>query len=250
MHDTDRTLAEFESGNADFETDTEFDETEFEHDSHEFEGEFDGEFDGEFELAEEYEGETEGVFGEAEEMQLAADLLEVSDEQELDQFLGKLIKRASGVVRKVAKTPVGNQLVGILKGAARKALPIAGTALGGYLGGPMGAQLGGQLATGAGKFFGLELEGMSQEDREFEVARRFVRFAGDATRRALVAPGGMPPRAAVRSGVIGAARRHAPGLLRPAGRPRARNGNGRGQQRGNTGRWVRVAPNRIVLYGI
>ncbi len=45
-----------------------------------------------------------------------------------------------------------------------------------------------KLASAAGRMFGLELEGLSVEDREFEVARRLVRFALTATKNALSAP--------------------------------------------------------------
>ena len=42
----------------------------------------------------EWLGETGTILGEAEEMELASQLMEVSNEQELDQFLGDLIRRA------------------------------------------------------------------------------------------------------------------------------------------------------------
>ena len=51
----------------------------------------------------------------------------------------------------MVKSPVGQALGGILKGAARQALPMVGSALGGYFGGPAGAKIGGQLASGAGQ---------------------------------------------------------------------------------------------------
>jgi uncharacterized protein (DUF697 family) len=235
MHDTDRTLAEYGGGNV-FEADS-FEYTgELEHDGQEFEAEF--EHDGQI------AGEA-GVFSEADEMELASELLEITSEAELDQFLGKLIRRAAGAVRSIARSPLGRQLGGVLKGVARKALPIAGSALGGFFGGPAGAAIGGRLASGAGSLFGLELESMSQEDREFETARGFVRFAGDTVRRAASARG-MPPAVAARHAVVHAARRHAPGLLRSGG-VTVVNGNGQARQ---SGRWVRVAPNRVLLYGI
>ncbi|MEJ5199355.1 MAG: hypothetical protein WHX53_10565, partial [Anaerolineae bacterium] len=37
-------------------------------------------------------------FSEVEEMELAAQLLEVTDEAELDQFIGKLFRKAAGAV--------------------------------------------------------------------------------------------------------------------------------------------------------
>ena len=66
--------------------------------------------------------------------------------------------------------------------------PSAGRALGTFVGGPVSGMIGGKLASAAGRMFGLELEGLSVEDREFEVARRLVRFASATTKNALSAP--------------------------------------------------------------
>lgn len=65
----------------------------------------------------------------------------------------------------------------------------------------------------AARLFGLELEGLSPEDKEFELALHFTRFAIDAVRNALAAPGD-DATARVQSGLAQSARRHAPGLLR------------------------------------
>ena len=65
------------------------------------------------------------VFNEAEQMELAAELLEVRDEAELEQFLGSLIKKAGSALGKVVKSPVGKAIGGFLKSAAKKALPMA-----------------------------------------------------------------------------------------------------------------------------
>ena len=64
----------------------------------EFEDEFEGNYDspGEAETYGEYS--QEGTFSEADEMELAAELLSVSNEAELDQFLGKLFKKAGAFV--------------------------------------------------------------------------------------------------------------------------------------------------------
>jgi len=40
----------------------------------------------------------------------------------------------------------------------------------------------------------LEIEGLSAEDREFEVERRFVRFASATTKNALCAPPSANPQ--------------------------------------------------------
>jgi hypothetical protein len=65
----------------------------------------------------------------------------------------------------------------------------------------------------AARVYGLELEGLSAEDRDFEIARQFVRFAGEAIARASEAPARLPDPAAVGAAVAEAARAHAPGLM-------------------------------------
>jgi hypothetical protein len=114
------------------------------------------------------------------ELELAAELLEVTSEEELERFLGDVFKKVGGFVSGALKSPVFKALGGVLKPIAKAALPIAGGALGTLVGGPAGGMIGSKLATTAGNLFGLELEGMSPGDREFEVARRFVRLASGA----------------------------------------------------------------------
>ncbi len=198
-------------------------------------------YEGDFEYSEEVgDTEAESPFSEVEEMELASELLTVTDEAELDQFLGKLMKRAG----RFMKSPVGRALGGILRTAAKQALPIVGKAAGGFFGGPVGAAIGGKLASAAGQAFGLELEGLSAEDAEFEVARNFVRFAGAAAAKAASAPPTTPPPAAARVAAVAAAKRHAPGLLQ-AGVSAA--GPPAGGVPGRTGRWVRRGRAIIVL---
>lgn len=189
-------------------------------------GEMEGEAFEDFETCEVAAAATEGPFSEEEEMELAAELVGIQSEEQLDEFLGKLIKKAAGAVKKFGKSPFGKQLFGILKGAAKTALPLAGKAVGGFFGGPAGAAIGGKLAGAAGKAFGLELEGLSPEDQEYEVARRFVRFAGAAAQNTAAADPGATEEEAATVGAMNAARRHAPGLVRD---PRAGGGGGGGR---------------------
>jgi len=225
MHDIDRTQREFEAA---------LHEMQPEH--FEFPGETEayGEYGAYGETVGETYGETvgetyeqEGPFGEtesyetefqetglqeAEEMELAAELLEITNEAELDRFLGKLIRRVGRTFGRVLR-PLGRAIGGVLKPLAKVALPIAGKALGTFFGGPVGGMVGGRLASAAGQMFGLELEGLSGEDREFEVARRYVRFASAATRNALSAPQTGNPYAIARAAAAAAARQFAPGLV-------------------------------------
>lgn len=143
----------------------------------EFSGE--GEFYGEGELINPMTGE----INEALEMQLAAELLGVTNEQELDQFLGKLVRSVGRGFKKFARSGFGRALGGVLKKVAKVALPIAGKALGTLIPIPgVGTALGGMAANAVGNAIGLEFEGMSHEDREFEVARRIVRIGIEGAR--------------------------------------------------------------------
>jgi uncharacterized protein (DUF697 family) len=216
MHDIDRTQLEtWETG---YETDS------YETDSYEFEG----------------DSTFEGPFSEVEEMELASELLEITDEEELDQFLGSLFKKASRAVGSFVKGPIGRQLGGMLKGIAKKALPIAGSALGSVVPG-FGTVIGGALGSTAANLFELELEGLSAEDQEFEVARRYVRLAGEAAQQAAQAPQGVPPQEAAKAALITAAQQHAPGLVRQAP-PSAATG-----RRARSGRWIREGRTIILL---
>jgi len=62
--------------------------------------------------------------------------------------------------------------------------------------------------------FGAELEGLSPEDRELEVARRFVRFANAMSRAAMAAGATAAPDAAALRAERLTANRLAPGLAR------------------------------------
>ena len=165
----------------------------------------------------EWGGGQRGVFSEAEEMELANQLLSVSNEAELEQFLGDFLSKAASVAGQVLRSPVGQAIGGVLKGVAKKALPLAGGAVGGYFGGPLGAQIGSGLASAAGNALGLEAEAMSGEDREFEGARQFVRLAADTVNRAAAARGPGDVRALAQAAATAAARQFAPGLLIKSG---------------------------------
>jgi len=186
----------------------------------------------------EFEGEDEGVFNESEVTQLATELMEVNSEAEMEQFLGDLIKKAGRAVGSFVKSPTGQALGGILKGAAKQALPIAGGALGGFLGGPAGAAVGSKLASFAGDKLGLEAE----YEGEFETAKSFVRMAADAAKNIATAPASANPRAAATAAVAQAAKVHLPALLNSAAAVSSAGGRSQGQ-------WIRRG-SRIVLLGI
>jgi hypothetical protein len=187
-----------------------------------------------------YEEELGGT-QEEREIELAAELLGVSDEQELDEFFSKLMSGA----RSMLASPAGQKLKALLRQTAKKALPMAGQAIGGYFGGDRGAAFGGKVAAAGGQLFGLELEGLSPEDRELQIARRYVRLAGEALRRLSSTPSRGNPTRAAEAAFFGAARRHAPGL---ASRLSA-GGSSVSNPRPRTGRWVRKG-NKIFVRGL
>lgn len=170
----------------------------------------DGSEEGWFEVLEAGPG---GPFSEAEELELAYELLAVSNEEELDQFLGKVfsgvwkgIKKVGSKVGKVLK-PLG----GVLKGVAKTALPFVGGALGSFIPIPgVGTALGSALGGALGKALEAETMGLDAPERELEMARRFVRIAGSAAQRAAQARPDADPHALARRAVTDALRAHVP----------------------------------------
>ena len=174
---------------------------------------------GEFEtglgqFGESEQGGAELPMHETQELELASRLLEVSDEQELEQFLGDVFHAVGAAAGRFARSETGKALGAVLKDAIGKALPLVRGAVGGAIGPAVGAAPRGDLAQQAGSLLGLELEGLSPPDQEFETARQLVRLAGSAYRHAAWAPLNMPPRSAARLAAARAGRRYAPGLLR------------------------------------
>ena len=255
MHDLDRTQSyesEFDPEMYQYE-----DEGQYYEGSEGEEGEY-----GQYEFGQ-YEFDQE-AFDEVEEMELAANLLEITDEAELDQFIGKMFK---GVGR-FFKRGIGRKLGGLLKGVVKTALPAVGGALGSFVAPGVGTALGAKLGSAAGGLFGLEMEGLSPQDQEYEVARRFVRFARSAASKAKQLQHQFPPDSAARKALMDAARKHAPGLLQALGgigsalggfqfeaagaaspqgvmTPQANGGGGGGR----SGRWIRRG-RKIVLIGV
>jgi hypothetical protein len=316
MHDLDRTMQEldYDQEYDGFEYDDEADnygEYDEEYDDSEYDDEYDdGEYDDQGEYEYEYEyGDEEGdvLFTEEEEMELAADLLSVGSEEELDQFIGKMFRKAGRRLRRFGRgiKRVARKTGRVVKAIAKRALPIAGAVAGGIVGGPLGGKLGSaagraasrlaeydgeadyydqelagiaknlgksalhqtgkhlgrkaggkkggkagsHFARAATSLFELELEGLSPEDQEFEVARRVVRLAGSATQKAAKLGQHLPPDRAIRQGFKAAARRHAPGLLKPRRNPRMDAETPKGGKVQRSGKWV-MRGNTIVVLGL
>jgi hypothetical protein len=220
------------------------------------------------------------VFDEMTEMELASELLGAQSDHEVEHFLGGLFKKAESFLGKALHSTVGKEILGQLKNVAKSVLPSVGAALGNYLVPGVGGTIGRTLATQAGQAMGLELEGMSPADQEFEVARRVVRLGAQAARNAAGFSPATPVEAvrAAQAAMEAAVRDVAPGLLRYGNRPehefpgeagggfgaphplqghlgeagRERiffGGEGRPGERARTGRWVR-SRHGILLIGV
>lgn len=131
-------------------------------------------------------------FSEAEELELAVELLEVTTEAELEQFLGNLFKKAWRGIKTVGSSVI-RPLGGVLKTVAKTALPFVATAAGTFFGGPAGGALAGKLGSLVSQALEAEAAGTSAADRDFEKCHQFVRMAGKAARAAALAPAGANP---------------------------------------------------------
>ena len=154
-----------------------------------------------------------GVFSEDQEMELAIALLEAGDEKQLERVLGHLIGAVCRESGDAVSPPVGRAFGAVLKSVADHALPLGDAAPGAPASGRVGARIGRGLASIAGPTLGLELEGLSREDAEFEAVRQFVRFAGETVANAAgAAPDRESPANLAHRAAAEAARTYAPGL--------------------------------------
>jgi hypothetical protein len=174
------------------------------------------------------------ALNETQEIELALELLEVGNEADLEQFLGKLIRRVGKIGKGLLKP-----LAGVLKPLAKVAMPFIGGALGSFIPIPgVGTALGTALGGAVSKALEVEFEGMDREMAELERAQRFVRMAADVAQRLQATGNGSWSDSEVQSALLDAARRHLP-MLQPPQAP----------MQGNAGRWVRRG-SQIQVQGI
>jgi peptidoglycan hydrolase-like protein with peptidoglycan-binding domain len=204
----------------------------------------------EFPNSGETDGQTglESPFSEIEEIELAAELLSVSSEEELNQFLGKLVKRAWRGVKKVGKVVgrIAKPFTGVIRGVVKAALPVVGGALGSFIPIPgVGTAVGSALGGALSKALELEHGELEQDEQELEMARRLVRIAGTAARQAALADPNTNPHLAANNAVIAAARQHVPNLSTGFTGNRLTTSSSQGLAR--TGRWIRQGQSIVVL---
>ncbi len=138
-------------------------------------------------------------FSNAEETELALELLQVTSEATLDKFLGDLFKKAWRGIEPAGLKVIG-PLGGLLKTVAKKALPSVATAVGTSFGGPVGDAIAGKLGSLVSQALEAEVAGMAAPDLDSEKCRQlvekhrqFVRLAGKAATAAASTPTGVNP---------------------------------------------------------
>ncbi|MEX5216341.1 MAG: peptidoglycan-binding protein [Nitrospira sp.] len=188
----------------------------------------------------------ESLLSEAEEIELAAELLSLSSEDELDLFLGKFFKRIGSGLKKAGRF-IGKRVLPVLgkglKTLAKAALPIVGKVAGSFIPIPgVGTAIGGAIGTAVSNALELEFSGVTAEEAELEMARRFVQLAATAAQRAALSSPDSDAEVVVNEAIVTAARQHLPHFRL---RKSERSGMpGRTQQ----GRWIR-RDRHIVLLG-
>jgi hypothetical protein len=190
-------------------------------------------------------GETGEIFSEAEVTEMAARLLDVTNEAEFDRVLGGVLSHAAQTVGETLTSSLGQAVGGLLKSFARQALPPTDTALSGSMGRAQRQNFGNRITAATGEAFGMELEGLGQDEAEFEVAKRYVRLAGDAARNAIEAASMGDPTIVAKSAVTSAANAYAPGLLITLAPTRKRTWSA--SRNKSTGRWIQVGDKTLVL---
>ncbi|MDM5181074.1 hypothetical protein PO883_28220 [Massilia sp. DJPM01] len=176
--------------------------------------------------AEVQESEAGPLSDDSADLALAAELLEADQPADLRRVLGRAIAGAGVLGARVARSPMGPLLITELLRALQPILTPLRPGLASAHGKSVRINLGARL-------LGLELEGLSPEDKEFILARQLVRLADEAARHAGKA--GSASAQGARAAVQAAARQHAPGLLPRIALPPATHG-----------RWTRQAGQLIL----
>jgi hypothetical protein len=201
---------------------------------------FEEEWD-EFDEFDEFEGEE---FGEMDseldddaEEELALELLEVDTEEELEEFLGSLLKRAAHAAGGFLKSSVGKKLVSSAKRLAKSALPTLGGAVGNYIGGSTGRRIG----SGLGRFAASQFE---VGDAELATAKRVVRATCSAAKHAARTQNQAHPAVVAKRAIQKAVAHHKPMAVARAAASSRITGSRKG-----SGRWYRRG-RRIVISGV
>ncbi|WDZ82901.1 hypothetical protein [Micromonospora cathayae] len=158
----------------------------------------------------------EGEWGQDDEnmeLEFATRLLDATGEDELDRLVADLLGSAPRGGARFARTREGRQIGGILRDAASRVQPILSRGRDRPVGWNTGRGPVDPVAPAARRYFGVNVEGLSPEDQELELARSFVRFAREAVHETERRAGSGPPGRVVHHAAVTAANHLAPGLI-------------------------------------
>lgn len=187
---------------------------------------------GDMELDDEFQEEDGGSeVPDADAQELALELLQVQDEDELEEFLGSLIKSAARAGGRFLRSGVGQKLVGAAKNLAKQHLPSVAANIGGHFGGARGRDIGGRV----GSFAASQLE---VDDSELETAKNLVQAMVTAGKSASTADASAPAATVAKNALQQA--------LKQQGGLNASRGRGTRRSRGQ---WIRRGT-KIVLLGV
>ena len=163
-------------------------------------------------------------FSNAEEAELAVELLHVTSETQFDRFLGNLFKKVWGGGIAPVGSKVTGPLRGLLKTVASKALPSVATAAATSFG-PANDAIAENLGSLVSRVLEAEVAAPTGADRDlekcrqlFEKHRQFVRVAGTAATAAAAAPSGVNPVAAAQRSLADSANERLMRKDAPAGK--------------------------------
>jgi hypothetical protein len=150
-------------------------------------------------------------FSDADEAELALELLQVTSETQFDRFLSNLFKKVWGGGIAPVGSKVTGPLRGLLKTVASKALPSVATAAATSFG-PANDAIAENLGSLVSRTLEAEVAAPTGADGDlekcrqlFEKHRQFVRLAGTAATAAAAAPTGVNPIAAAQKGLADSA---------------------------------------------
>src|SRR4051812_8992714 len=165
---------------------------------------------------------------EQEEYELALELLSVQNEQELEQFLGDVLKKVGSGLQQAGSFAMKNVIPVLgpaLKQVAKAALPLVGGAAGSLIPIPgVGTALGSALGGAVANALERETAHLGPGEADIERARRFIRLARSAIRNAARAPGSVQPELAAQTALGAAALEHLPSAAPMIGAELAKTG--------------------------
>jgi len=188
------------------------------------------------------------ILTESEATDLAQQLMNISTEAEMEEFLGNLFKKVKRGLKKVGRValPIAANLLK-KHGASllKRALPLVGSAVGSVIPGA-GTVVGGALGGALSQMIPGEMESYSSDyEAKLDLSKRLVQTVANAAVQAA-----RDPNAGFDAG--GAAKQalaqQVEANLTPAIRQKLAAGGGR-RQRATSGQWVRKG-NQIILIGV